>query len=197
MIYSLNGILEEKTADTAVVVCQGVGYAVSCSLNTLSSLPAAGEKVFLYTLLSVKENAVDLYGFSSKKERDAFKLLCTVSGVGPKVAMSVLSTYDPDRTALLIASGDSKAITACPGIGARLAQRIVMELKDKVLQLDISGVGETVAAVTEGTASSEAAAALISLGFSHSEAASALAGLPAELSTEEMIARALRALASR
>lgn len=197
MIYSLNGIMQEKTSDFAVIECGGVGYGFSCSSNTVSMLPAAGERAFVYTVLSVKENGVDLFGFSSVKERDAFKLLCSISGVGPKVALSVLSTYDPDRMALLIASGDAKAVTACPGVGARLAQRIVNELKDKVLQLDISGVGEVVAAVDSGSASSEAIAALISLGFSHSEAASAVAGLAPDLSTEDMIASALRYFASR
>ncbi|MBR4797821.1 MAG: Holliday junction branch migration protein RuvA [Oscillospiraceae bacterium] len=196
MIYSLNGTLLEKSTDLAVIECGGVGYAFSCSNNTLSMLPAAGENAFVYTVLSVKENGVDLYGFSTPKERDAFKLLCSISGVGPKLALSVLSTYDADRLALLIASGDAKAVTACPGVGPRLAQRIVNELKDKVLQLDVTGIGEVVTAV-DSSAASEAVAALISLGFSHSEAASAVAGLPPELSTEDMITSALRSLSTR
>ncbi len=197
MIYSLNGILLEKSPDSAVIECGGVGYGFQCSVSTVSALPAAGDRAFVYTILSVKENGVDLFGFSTIKERDAFKLLCSVSGVGPKVALSVLSTYDSDRIALLIASGDAKAVTACPGVGARLAQRIVNELKDKVLQLDISGMGEVVAVTDSGSSSSEAVAALISLGFSHSEAASAVASLDPSLSTEEMIASALRYFASR
>ena len=196
MIYSLNGTLLEKSTDLAVIECGGVGYAFSCSNNTLSMLPAAGENAFVYTVLSVKENGVDLYGFSTPKERDAFKLLCSISGVGPKLALSVLSTYDADRLALLIASGNAKAVTACPGVGPRLAQRIVNELKDKVLQLDVTGIGEVVTAV-DSSAASEAVAALISLGFSHSEAASAVAGLPPELSTEDMITSALRSLSTR
>ena len=196
MIYSLNGTLLEKSTDLAVIECGGVGYAFSCSNNTLSMLPAAGENAFVYTVLSVKENGVDLYGFSTPKERDAFKLLCSISGVGPKLALSVLSTYDADRLALLIASGDAKAVTACPGVGPRLAQRIVNELKDKVLQLDVTGIGEVVTAV-DSSAASEAVAALISLGFSHSEAATAVAGLPPELSTEDMITSALRSLSTR
>ena len=197
MIYSLNGILLEKTPDSAVIECGGVGYGFSCSANTLSSLPGTGDKAFVYTVLSVRENGVDLFGFSSQKESEAFRLLCSISGVGPTVALSVLSTYDPDRVSLLIASGDAKAITACPGVGPRLAQRIVNELKEKILQLDIEGIGEVVTAVDNGSASSEAIAALISLGFSHSEAATAVAGLAPELSTEDMIASALRSLASR
>ena len=140
MIYSLKGTLLEKSTDLAVIECGGGGDSFSCSNNTLSMLPAAGENAFVYTVLSVKENGVDLYGFSTQKERDAFRLLCSISGVGPKLALSVLSTYDADRLALLIASGDAKAVTACPGVGPRLAQRIVNELKDKVLQLDITGI---------------------------------------------------------
>ncbi|MBQ3412396.1 MAG: Holliday junction branch migration protein RuvA [Oscillospiraceae bacterium] len=197
MIYSLNGILEEKMTDSAVISCGGVGYSVSCSVNTLSMLPQVGEKVFIFTVLSIKENGVDLFGFATQKERDAFKLLCSVNGVGPKLALSVLSTYDPDRLALLIASGDSKAVTACAGVGPRLAQRIVLELKDKILQLDITGIGEVVSSSSDGTATADAIAALLSLGFTQSEAAAAVAGLPADLSTEDMIAAALRSLASR
>jgi Holliday junction DNA helicase RuvA len=197
MIYSLNGTLLEKTIDLAVIECGGVGYSFSCSNNTLSMLPAVGEDAFVYTVLSVKENGVDLYGFSTPKERDAFKLLCSISGVGPKLALSVLSTYDADRLALLIASGDAKAVTACPGVGPRLAQRIVNELKDKVLQLDVTGIGEVVSTVDSSSAASEAVAALISLGFSHSEAASAVAGLSPDLSTEDMITSALRSLSTR
>ncbi|MBP0969013.1 MAG: Holliday junction branch migration protein RuvA, partial [Oscillospiraceae bacterium] len=191
MIYSLRGILQDKYTDSAVIECNGVGFSFSCSSNTLSSLPGAGEKAFVYTVLSVKENGVDLFGFYSEKERDAFRLLCSISGVGPKLALSVLSTYDPDRLSLLIASGDAKAVTACPGVGPRLAQRIVNELKEKILQLDIEGIGEVVSAVDSSSSSSEAVAALISLGFSHSEAATAVAGLSPDLSTEDMIASAL------
>ena len=196
MIYSLNGLLADKTHDMAVIVCGGVGYAVSISANTASALPDIGDDAFVFTLLSVKESGVELYGFASIQEREAFKLLCGVSGVGAKVAFSVLSTYDADRFALLAASGDYKALTACPGVGQRLAQRIVLELKDK-----LGVIGDTaassVAAIPQSSASSEAVAALTSLGFSASEAASAVAALPAEYDTQQLITAALRSLASR
>ena len=194
MIFSLNGTLVSKSIDSVVVVCCGVGYNAVCSANTLSMMPSVGDDVHIFTVLSVKENAVELYGFASEKERDAFKLLCSVSGVGPKLALSVLSTYDPDRVALLIASGDSKAVTACPGVGARIAQRIVLELKDKILQLNIKSIGDVVAPVTNGSNTSDALAALVSLGFSNSEAASALSSLSPELPVEELISSALRTL---
>ena len=196
MIYSLNGLLADKTHDMAVIVCGGVGYAVSISANTASALPDIGDDAFVFTVLSVKESGVELYGFASIQEREAFKLLCGVSGVGAKVAFSVLSTYDADRFALLAASGDYKALTACPGVGQRLAQRIVLELKDK-----LGVIGDTaassVAAIPQSSASSEAVAALTSLGFSASEAASAVAALPAEYDTQLLITAALRSLASR
>ena len=104
MIYSLNGLLIEKLDSAAVIECGGVGYLVSCSTNTLSTLPAEGQEVYLYTVFSVKENAVELAGFTTKEERDLFKLLCSVSGVGPKLAFSVLSTYLPDRLIICTAS---------------------------------------------------------------------------------------------
>lgn len=196
MIYSLNGLLADKTHDMAVIVCGGVGYAVSCSAYTMSALPDVGDDAFVFTIFSAKETGVELYGFSTIAEREAFKLLCSVSGVGAKVALSVLSTYDADRFALLAASGDYKALTACPGVGQRLAQRIVLELKDKLGAIGDAGVSH-VAAMPPSSASSEAVAALTSLGFSASEAASAVASLPAEYDTQQLITAALRSLASR
>ena len=196
MIYSLNGLLADKTHDMAVIVCGGVGYAVSISAATASALPDIGDEAFLFTILSAKETGVELYGFSTIAEREAFKLLCGVSGVGAKVAFSVLSTYDADRFALIAASGDFKALTACPGVGQRLAQRIVLELKDKLGVIGDASVSQVSAAV-QSSASSEAVAALTSLGFSASEAASAVAALPADYDTQQLVTAALRALASR
>ena len=196
MIYSLQGILDEKTESGAVVVCGGVGYFVSCSANTLSSLPDTGEQVYLYTVFSIKENAVELDGFVTKEERELFKLLCSVNGVGSKLAFSILSSFIPERLVLIIGSGDSNALTSCPGVGNRIAQRIVVELKDKV-----SGFAST--ATTEklfpdSTSNvGEALAALVSLGFSTSEASRALAKVEDTGSPEQMITDALRLLAAR
>ena len=196
MIYSLQGRLEEKTDSGAVIVCGGVGYYVSCSANTLSSLPETGEEVYLYTLFSVKENAVELNGFTSKEERELFKLLCSVNGVGPKVAFSILSSYIPDRLILILGSGDSAALTSCPGVGNRIAQRIVVELKDKISGFAIDSTNEKV--LSDSTSAvGEALAALVSLGFSHGEASRALAAVGDTDTPEMMITEALRLLAKR
>ena len=196
MIYSLQGILAEKESSGAVVVCNGVGYYVFCSANTLSNLPELGKEVFLYTVFSVKVNAVELDGFSTEEERDLFKLLCTVNGVGPKLAFSILSTYIPDRLILLIGSSDSTALTSCPGVGSRIAQRIVVELKDKVVGLNI-GEGTSIVSTKSSSSIGEALEALVSLGFSNSEASKALSSLDTGMSSEELITNALRLLASR
>ena len=197
MIYSLEGILQEKAADFAVVNCGGVGYMVSISANTASSLPSVGERAFVYTVMTVKENGVDLSGFANADERDLYKELCTVSGVGAKVALSILSTFTPDRLTLLIAAQDSKAVTAAPGVGPRLAQRVVLELKDKVGHMNLGGTAASVAGMQQLPAASEAVAALTSLGFGVAEASAAVSGLDASLTTEELVAEALRKLAMR
>ena len=196
MIYSLQGKLDEKNENGAVVVCGGVGYFVSCSANTLSSLPETGDEVYLYTLFSIKENTVELNGFATKEERELFKLLCSVNGVGSKLAFSILSSFLPERLILIIGSGDSHALTTCPGVGNRIAQRIVVELKDKVTGFAISPSNEKI--LPESTTSvGEALAALVSLGFSNSEASRALAAVGDSDSTEKMITEALRLLATR
>lgn len=197
MIYSLEGILQEKFADYAVISCAGVGFYAAISANTASALPAVGEKAFLYTVMSVKENGVDLAGFATADERDIYRELCSVSGVGAKVALSILSTFTPDRVALLIAAQDSKSITAAPGVGPRLAQRIVVELKDKIGKMDVSGPASAVSSAQQLPSASEAVAALTSLGFNVAEASRAVSGLDASLSTEELVAEALRKLAMR
>ena len=196
MIYSLQGTLDEKNESGAVVVCGGVGYFVSCSSNTLSALPDTGDQVYLYTLFSIKENAVELNGFATKEERELFRLLCSVNGVGSKLALSILSSYLPERLVLIIGSGDSHALTSCPGVGNRIAQRIVVELKDKVSGFAISASNEKI--LPEITSNvGEALAALVSLGFSNSEASRALASVNDTDSPEQMITEALRLLATR
>ena len=132
MIDSVRGTLLAKEPTMAVVECGGVGYACRTTLHTLSGLGALGEEVRLYTHLAVREDSVDLFGFSTRQERHCFEMLISVSGVGPKAALAILSDVTPDRFALLVASGDSKSFTKTQGIGAKTAQRIVLELKDKI-----------------------------------------------------------------
>ncbi len=197
MFYSLTGKLIHTEAYLAVVECGGVGYRCMTSLTTLSCLPPAGERVTLYTHLNVREDALDLFGFYSMNELDAFKKLIGVSGVGPKSALAVLSDMTPDRLALCIASGDAKSLTRAPGVGVKLAQRLILELKDKISKAELaSGVGEAAVQIgADGSGMNEAAAALCTLGYSQSQAAEALAGLAADLPVDELIRQALKKVA--
>ena len=132
MIYSLRGKLTVKELGFVVIECGGVGYGCKTSYNTVAAIGEIGSEVLLYTHLYVREDAVELFGFASLQELSCFKLLISVSGVGPKAATSILSDVSPERFAFLVASGDSKAFTKTKGIGAKTAQRIVLELKDKI-----------------------------------------------------------------
>lgn len=197
MFYSLTGKLIHTEAYLAVVECGGVGYRCMTSLTTLSCLPPVGERVTLYTHLNVREDALDLFGFYSMNELDAFKKLIGVSGVGPKSALAILSDMTPDRLALCIASGDAKSLTRAPGVGVKLAQRLILELKDKISKAELaSWVGEAAVQIgADGSGMNEAAAALCTLGYSQSQAAEALAGLAADLPVDELIRQALKKVA--
>lgn len=169
-------------------------------MTTISKLPAAGEKVTLYTHLAVKEDAIDLFGFYDEAERSMFKLLIGVSGVGPKGAVSVLSSLTPERFALAVASSDTKAIRA-PGIGPKTAERIVLELRDKVSKEQaasgITGVELPVPAPGLQANAAEAISALEVLGYARAEAANAVASLDNSLSVEELIKQGLKVLAGK
>lgn len=199
MIYSVHGKLIYTDVNTAVVDCGGVGYKCITSLNTLKQLPQAGSDVFLYTHLSVREDAMDLFGFTDKEELDCFKMLISVNGVGPKAAVSILSELTPSKLALAIASGDSKALTKAQGIGAKIGQRITLELKDKVKNVVASAQTDdsiaVVASIETGGTAAEAVSALVSLGYSQSEAALAVSKTDVSLTVEEVIMQALRSLA--
>lgn len=197
MIYSLNGVLTYTDLTTAVIDCGGVGFKCAVTVNTQKKLPKIGEKVFLYTCLNVREDAMDLFGFYDPEEMTCFKMLISVNGVYPKAALSVLSELTAGRLAAAIAAGDSKALTKAQGVGAKIAQRIVLELKDKIkntVSADKEAVSDA-AVPNDASAVSEAVAALVSLGYSQSEAASAVSGLDSSLSVEDLIMQALRFLA--
>ncbi len=196
MISSVRGKLIYSDSQVAVVECGGVGFKCYSSLNTLSTLPKVGSEVFLNTYLSVREDALDLYGFATVEELECFKLLTSVSGVGAKIGIAMLSDYTPDKITFFIASGDSKALTKSTGVGAKLAQRIVLELKDKLSKGPISLSDDTLAveSVGKSTASSEAVAALVALGFSQSEASLAVSKLDPTLPTDELIKGGLKNL---
>lgn len=196
MISSVRGTLLYSTPEYVVVECGGLGFKCYITSSSLGKLPKVGGEVFLYTHLVVKEDALDLYGFSSQEEMDAFKLITSVSGVGPKLGIAVLSQFSPDRLLMHIAAEDAKALTAASGVGIKLAQRIVLELKDKVAKLggsistDVLSVGNA----NTFSNSKEAVAALVSLGFSQSEASLAVGRLDQSLPSDELIKLALKQL---
>ena len=199
MIYSITGLLRQVAPNYCVVEACGVGYRCSASTYTISSLPGKGQEVTLLTHLWVKEDGVELFGFSTEQERLCFRMLIGVSGVGPRVALAILSDAAPDRLMLSIAAGDAKALTRAQGVGAKLAQRIILELRDKVTDEDIgSSFGEeqgTIAALGESaknTAKSEAISALVALGYGHTDAAAVIAPMEESLAVDELIRRALK-----
>lgn len=199
MIYNVKGILTYIDAQFVVVECGGVGFKCFTTLNTSKSVGKIGSEVNLFTYLSVREDAMDLFGFSTVTELEAFKMLITVSGVGPKAAVSVLSELTPDRLALAIASSDTKAIIKANGIGKKTAERIVLELKDKMANVasgEISSAVASAGSIVEESASAEAVAALVALGFSQSDAAVAVGQMDKSLSADEMIRLGLRQLSS-
>lgn len=196
MIYSVNGTVAHIEPNFAVIDCGGVGFKCLTTSNTLKKLPKTGGKAMLYTYLNVKEDALDLFGFADERELGCFKLLISVSGVGPKAALSILSEMAPEKFALYVASGDSKALTKAQGIGNKTAQRIVLELKDKVSgeQAALGFTAEEVPVSASGNAE-EAVNALMVLGYSRSEASVAAAKADSTLSVEEIIKQSLRLLA--
>lgn len=199
MFYYLNGIVAEMEANLAVIDCGGVGYACATTNYTLSQLKK-GEKARLYTYMNVREDTVELYGFASQSELHSFKLLLGVSGVGPKAALSILSANTPANLAMAVVMGDEKALTAAPGIGKKIAQRIILELKDKLAKEQSSfgpdTGGSVPVMVLPNDKAKEAGAALAVLGYSGSEVAAALKGIDMDaLPLEEIIRQALKRMA--
>lgn len=197
MIYCLNGKVLKKTLDTVVISCAGVGYLAQVPLSTAEALPAPGKEATLYTVMSVSENDVALYGFATEDQRACFKMLTGVSGVGPKAALAILSVMSPEKVALAASSGDHKAFTAANGVGPKLAQRIALELKDKVgkgLAAGTGFAGNAAAAPAPQSAPAQAVAALVSLGYSTSDAAAAVARVDDTLPVQDIIKIALRGL---
>ena len=195
MFYYLNGVVAEMEANLAVIDCGGVGYACATTNYTLSQLKK-GERAKLYTYMNVREDAVELFGFATQSELHSFKLLLGVSGVGPKAALSILAANTPANLAMAVVMGDEKALTAAPGIGKKIAQRIILELKDKLAKEQPSFSGDTGAILPVAVPDDkvrEAGAALAVLGYSASEVAAALKGIDMDaLPLEEIIRQALK-----
>ena len=197
MFYYIKGELGYTDPTSAVVDCGGVGYKMSVSKNTLARLTKRGEKVCLYTYFHVREDAVELLGFYTEAELEAFKLLITVSGIGPKAAMSILSVLTPEKFALAVTMGDTKAIAKASGVGSKTAARVILELKEKVAKSfpTESAAAEGEVPVTDELVfgnTEEAIGALMVLGYSRQEAQAALKGVDPLLSLEDMITAALR-----
>mgnify|MGYP002579518290 CR=1 FL=1 len=197
MFYYLSGTVTHIEPYLAVIDCGGVGYACRTTNNTLACLEK-GKEAKLYTHLNVREDAMELFGFSTENELNCFQLLTSVSGVGPKAALSILSAATPESLAMSIITGDEKALTVAQGIGKKIAQRIILELKDKLAKgQTINGAGETyggtgVTVIPENKLS-EASAALAVLGYSQGEINLALKGIDLDaLTLEEVIKQALK-----
>ncbi len=196
MFYYLSGTVAHVAPYLAVIDCGGVGYACRTTNQTLSRLKV-GEKGKLFTHLYVREEIFELYGFATEEELNCFRMLIGVSGVGPKAALSILSANTPEGLAMSIITGDEKALTVAQGIGKKIAQRVILELKDKLAKGQLSpggeGYGGSGVTVIPENKSSEAAAALAVLGYSTAEIAAALKGVDMDaLTLEEIIKQALK-----
>ena len=204
MIAFLNGIVDQLDDTVAVIDVGGIGYNVFVSAYTADRLPAKGEVVKLYTYLSVREDAMNLYGFLSKDELEFFKLLISVSGIGPKGGQAILSVMTPDDLRFAILAGDSKAISKAPGVGKKTAERLVLELHDKISSEDItsghiSGDADSLLPASDSEPQNEAIEALVALGYSGTEAAKAVrkvlsAGNVDNSDTESILKLALKEL---
>ena len=206
MFYYIKGTLEVLEPSFAVVDAGGVGYKLTISSTTHTALPniysSPSPEVKLFTYMAVREDDVELFGFYTHEELASFKLLTSVSGVGPKAAMAILSIFTPEKFALAVCTGDTKAIAKANGVGAKTAARIILELQDKMIKetpADVfAGKTTTVSGVTQATSKknelSEAQDALMVLGYSRSEAISALQGIDPSIGLEEIIKQALKKL---
>lgn len=200
MYAFIEGQVCEKASNFLVLLAAGVGWQLNCSMSTLQAAPAVGENMRCYTYLSVREDAMELFGFATKEEKELFLLLTSVSGIGPKTALGVLGSMPIRDLNLAILLGDVNALARAPGIGKKTAQRITLELKDKISQADVSAAADSGAPVSSmpvaSDAVSEAMEALTALGYSSVEARNAIAGIRDKTDKpEEMIRLALRAMA--
>ena len=197
MFYYLSGTVALIDANLAVIDCGGVGYKCFTSNYTLASLQT-GKPARLYTHCNIREDAFDIFGFASREELGCFERLLGVSGVGPKAALAILSVVSPEQLTLAVMTQDEKTLTMAQGVGKKMAQRILLELKDKLgaQQLEIStGAQVSGAAPVHGSKTAEATAALASLGYSQAEIGAALKGLNVEsMTVEEIVRQALRAM---
>jgi len=200
MFYHLEGTVSELDLNTVILDCHGIGFALTVSAVTLGEVKI-GSKAKLYVAESIREDGFDLFGFATKKEKQFFNMLTSVSGIGPKAAISILSSNTTDQLVLAIASGNEKALTAAPGVGKKIAQRVILELKDKLktdefMSIDLSsgssGAGAAVVAASS-PALNEAVGALAALGYSNSDIAPALKNIdPTDMSSDQILRAVLK-----
>lgn len=199
MYAHIEGNVAEKTPESVVIDAGGVGYEMSVSSSTLSNCPAVGERVKLYAYLCVREDAMELFGFSTREEKKMFLRLIGVSGIGPKTALGVLSALSVRDLSVALVTGDAQALARAPGIGKKTAQRLVLELKDKVSNEELTSSGVSAPAQTaSSSAEGEAIEALMALGYPASEAAKAVSKVAGQADTPDEILRlALRGMGGR
>ena len=196
MFYYLNGTITILDTNLAVVDCGGVGYACHTTNYTISKLQV-GKQARLFTYCNIKEEAFDIYGFYTREELSCFERLLSVGGVGPKAALAILSVVTPDQFTLAVMTQDAKTLTMAQGVGKKMAQRILLELKDKIAgaQLELNGAQMETSSPVHGSKTAEATAALAALGYSQQEIALALKGVDVQtMSVEEIVRQALRAM---
>lgn len=191
MYYYIEGTVAHKGIDFIVIDAGGVGYRINTTDSAISKI-SPGEKKKIYTYLNVREDALDLYGFLSEEALNLFKLLISVSGIGPKVGLGILSSISPSEFALAVVTGNIKAITKAPGVGPKVAQRIVLELKDKMKKAEIAEMPQDYGAFTDS--SDEAVSALMVLGYTQGEAKNILSKVDTGLTVEETVKQALKLL---
>ena len=195
MFAHFDGIVAEKASDSIVLDVGGVGYLLYVSGATLQMCPAVGQRFKVYSILNVREDAMELYGFYSREEKAMYERLRGVNGVGSRTALQILSAMSVRDLSIALVSGDAAALTRVPGIGKKIAQRLVLELKDKVDDAQLTGSGASVAPKQADGPEGEAVAALVALGYSAAEAAKAISRVAGQTDkTDEMIFLALKSL---
>ena len=194
MYAHIDGIVAEKSADTLVIDCGGVGYELICSRATLASAPRVGERMKCYTILSVREDAMELFGFATREEKRLYEKLRAVSGIGPRTALSILSSMSVRELSVAIVTGDVNAISRAPGVGKKTAQRLVLELREKIDNAALEGVALPSAPLDKGPVA-EAVEALMALGYSAQDAQRAIASVSDSADTvDKLVFMALRGM---
>ncbi|MDD6490441.1 MAG: Holliday junction branch migration protein RuvA [Clostridia bacterium] len=200
MIYSLNGTIIHKAPNTVVIECGGVGYKCLTTMNTQRTLSNIGEKTMLYTHMLVRDDAIELCGFATTDELNCFKMLMSISGVGARLAIALLSELQPEQIALAVSTGDSKTLTKANGVGNKLAQRIILELKDKIQKLTTADITNTTSVNVNPSETGnvqQALNALAVLGYSPDEALPYMSGIDSSLPVEKIISETLKAIGKR